>query len=255
MDIFANEYTKNLTSIYFISDFQNGSYKIGLLRSHWMQDYPHAPFIDITHDIKLNNTIEAAFVAKQIDITSKEKQIVLIKVGYTKDSICYVENNILYILPNNGLLSMIKDNPDVNNTYIIHEDSEKDAVQLFLNDQISSLQKAGNLLQFRYLRHPNFNTNLIVADCIFIDKHGNCFFNLTAQQFMTQVGNRGFQIKIQHYPGETFKHIGQSITDATPGEAIFRFSKSGYLKLQINLGNAQRLFRIKEETKVIIDIL
>ena len=95
---------------------------------------------------------------------------------------------------------------------------------------------------------------IATAECIYTDHVGNCFFNIRKEQFEQFTTSRHFLIRIQHIPGVEFKRINQSILEADQSEAIVRFSKSGYLKLQIRQGNAKQLFRIKEDTKIIIEL-
>jgi S-adenosylmethionine hydrolase len=95
---------------------------------------------------------------------------------------------------------------------------------------------------------------MATAECIYADRLGNCYFNIRKDQFEAFTGTRLFHIRIQHYLGVEFKKLVEIIRDANPGEAIFRFSKSGYLMLQIHQGNAKQLFRIKDDTKIIIEL-
>ncbi|MFM6983544.1 MAG: SAM-dependent chlorinase/fluorinase [Chitinophagaceae bacterium] len=254
MDIFANEYTKNLTSVYLISDFQNGSYKIGLLKSAWMRLNPSVNIIDISNDIRLNNIIEAAFISDQLQLDKSKKEIVLIKVGYTRESVVYQRENTLYIMPNNGLIGMLPGGVDSSKAYLCMAEDENKVLNLFLNDRINELTPAGDRLEIRYQRQANIQSDIATAECIYTDHVGNCFFNIRKEQFEQFISSRNFLIRIQHIPGVEFKRINQSILEADQSEAIVRFSKSGYLKLQIRQGNAKQLFRIKEDTKIIIEL-
>ena len=254
MDIFANEYTKKLSLVYLISDFQNGSFKTGLMKSVWMNALPSVSVIDITHEVRLNNLIEAAFIAQQLETHPSEKQAVHIKVGNTRESVVYAKKNLLYILPNNGLIGMLSDSVQSDNVYLCASGAEPQAFELFLNNRLQELQRADERLQIRYARQANFHTDMATAECIYADRLGNCYFNIRKDQFEAFTSSRIFHIRIQHYLGVEFKKLVESIRDANPGEAIFRFSKSGYLMLQIHQGNAKQLFRIKDDTKIIIEL-
>jgi S-adenosylmethionine hydrolase len=242
-----------LAFILLISDFQDGSYKTGLLKRELHSKLKDIEIIDISHQIKLNNTIEAAFICKQIQFNDEHKNIILCKVGSHKETIVYQQLNNLYIFPNNGLLGMVIENLSNQDVYILPENKELEAIEQFLTGKLNTLDIAGSRLNINYNRSIVLQENLIVAECLYCDGNGNAYFNLTETQFVQMIKNKHFQIRIQHYTGHIFKTIGKSINDVGPGEALFSFSKNGYLKLQINLGNAQRLFRIKEDSKVIIE--
>lgn len=225
-----------------------------MLRSKWINALSKPEIIDITHDIHLNNTIEAAFVEKQIQYPENVNVITLIKVGEQKSSIVYQHSDRLYILPNNGLISMLFDQPNISEAYIIDSSNETEAAHLYLNNQLNKLEKAGSRLVLRYPKQVQFTGQICVTEVIYADKHGNCYFNLKQEQFRDFVAGKAFTAKIQHYVGFNFEAIQEHVSDVNPGDPVLRFSSSGYLKLQINQGNAKQLFRIKEDTKIIIEI-
>ena len=85
-----------MSAILLISDLQNDSYKIGILKSEIYAQYPDAIVVDITHSVKLNSIIEAAFVFKQLPENPKGGNIYLCMVGFKKDWVAYVHQKNLY---------------------------------------------------------------------------------------------------------------------------------------------------------------
>lgn len=242
-----------MSLVYLISDYQQGSFKIGLLRSKWLNALGKPEIIDITHDIHLNNTIEAAFVEKQIQYPENLNIITVLKIGEQKESIVYQHSDRLYILPNNGLIGMLFEKFDPSRAYLIDSRNETDAARLYLENKLDRLEKAGQRLHIRSLKKVQFTSNIAVAEMVYFDKHGNCYFNITKDQFSEFVGDKKFQIKVQHQVNFFFDEIKESVNDVEPGLSLLRFSNSGYLKLQINMGDAKKLFRVKEDTKIIIE--
>ncbi|MCC6818300.1 MAG: SAM-dependent chlorinase/fluorinase [Bacteroidia bacterium] len=240
--------------VYLISDFQESSYKIGLLKSEWLLALKRPDIVDITHNISLNNMIEAAFIADQIQFPEYQNIITVFKIGENHESIVYQHFDRLYILPNNGLIGLLFDKIDTNSVYLIDSSLETQAALAFLENRLDKLPKAGQKLALRYPKQLNFTSNLLIGEVVFSDKHGNCYFNLKKNQFEEFVRNRQFQIKIQHFASPLADKISQSVYDVEQGYPVVRFSRSGYLKLQLNHGNAKKLFRIKEDTKIIIEL-
>lgn len=245
---------QTLSFILLISDFQSDSYKTGILKSELYSSLENIQIIDVTHQIRLNNTIEAAFIHKQIQLPENQSNIIITKVGSTKDIIVYQQLLNLYIFPNNGLLSMVFESIDQDKTYILPWGQEKEAITAFIEKRLHTLPKAGEKRIMRLNKTAQISQDIATAECIYTDGHGNCYFNINEDQFQGFLKGRNFSIRIQHYTGHSFRNIGRHITDAGPGEALFKFSRSGYLKLQINQGNAKQLFRIKDDTKIIIEI-
>ena len=83
--------------------------------------------------------------------------------------------------------------------------------------------------------------------------HGNCYFNLDKETFSRFVGYNSYNIKVQHYNSNLKGLIYSNIQEIPEGEAGVCFIESGYIKLVVNMGNAQKLFRIKENSQLIIE--
>lgn len=215
---------------------------------------PHAQFIDISHDVRLNNITEAAFMADQIELAPEHQHIIVVQVGHTPVSVVYQNDHVLYILPNNGIIGMLGFQIQGEHAYLCRKEDEHKAAALYLNNGISQLSKAGDKMEIRYSRQANINGDIATVFCIHSDQHGNCYFNIKREQFEQFVNDRKFSIRIQYIPGVEFKNLTESIRNSQQGEAILKFSQSGYLKLQINQGNARQLFRIKDDTKIIIEL-
>jgi S-adenosylmethionine hydrolase len=242
-----------LSAILLISDLQNDSYKIGILKSEIYAQYPDALIVDITHSIKLNSTIEAAFVCKQLPENPKGGNIYLNMVGFKKDWVAYVHQKNLYIFPNNGLISMVFETLNQDEVYMFPSGDYLKCIEAFKQNKMNSLNKADVHLSLSYNKSLQINGDMAFAECIFIDKIGNCFFNITESQFKEFVGNGHFRMRLQHYLGISFSRIGKNVSDASAGSEVFTFNRSGYLCLQVNMGNAKQLFRIKDDTKIIIE--
>jgi S-adenosylmethionine hydrolase len=252
---FCNENTQILSIVFLISDFQSDSYKIGLLKHAILSAHPNIDIIDITHNIRLNNTIEASFVSSQLQLSENQNNVVIIRVGKSKRLIVYQHLLNLYILPDNGLLTMLFEHPDFSRVYTLPNDRESEAIAMFREGRLNELLPVGSSLAISYNKQLNIGSDFILAEVIFSDRHGNCYFNLTRNLFDEFVKDKKYNIRIQHYSGQVFSRISQSVNDVDPGDALISFSRSGYLKLQINLGNARQLFRIKDDTKIILETI
>ena len=226
-----------------------------MLKHAILSSHKDVHIIDITHDIRLNNTIEASFVSNQLQLSGNQNDITIIRVGKSRRMIVYQHLLNLYILPDNGLLTMLFSQPDFSRVYALPNGQECEAITLFREGRLQELQAAGQSLAISYNKQLNIGNDLMIAEVIFSDRHGNCYFNLTKPVFEDFVKDKKYSMKVQHYSGQVFSGISQSVNDVDPGEALVSFSRSGYLKLQINLGNARQLFRIKDDTKIILETI
>lgn len=236
--------------IQLISDFQTGAYKIGVLKQNILNTFENIDIIDINHDIRLNNINEAAFIAKQLPKANKVLTITYIQVGYAHRLIIYQQNMHWYVLPDNGLLSLIFEINDLNNIYTLNNNNEIEAFEAILNQK--NLISSGAIV-LKNLKKPVIEAQRIICERIYTNKLGNCYFNLQQNEFEQIFKQHPFTARIQFVPSITFNKLSGNIKNEEQGSALLSFSKTGYLKLAIKNGSAAQLFRIKEDTKIIID--
>lgn len=237
--------------IQLISDFQSGSYKIGLLHSQLRQNLKEIDIIDISHNIKLQNIVEAAFVVNQLEIDENQNIITLVRIGSKGRNVIYKHKNNWFIFPNNGMISLLF---ELNKNEIIYE-CENDELMLVINQLIlndtSRLKRIENAV-LKTPKKPMEHDHMLVCERIYTDPHGNCYFNLSKTQFEQTFEKGKFNAKIQYVRDANFYEIHSDYNDVGQGAALLMFSKTGFLKLAINQGNAAQLFRIKDSTQISI---
>jgi len=243
-----------LQSIFLISDFQDQSFQIGLLKAALLRSIPNSQFIDVTHAVKLNNTIEAAFISRSLLEELPEQSICVMAVGQTNTWVAYPYLTSLILCPNNGLLSMTL--PDLNHrqAVLFNQSKLEQVLAQWMNNKTIEHDLPLDQLEIRYNKKPQFNEQICIAECAFIDGNGNCYFNIKRDELNDFLKQRPFSIKIQHYNGQLFTKIHKQVNDVVSGDALFRFDHLGHLLFQVNQGSAKQLFRIKDDTKIIIEL-
>jgi len=243
-----------LTSVFLISDLKTGSHKTGLWKAEWKITGKDLDIIDLSHNISPNNTIEASFVAEHLRHSAIKGYILHARVGHTSHSVLYQHLDNVFIFPNNGLIGMLFQQIEKQNCYLVPKEREIVLALELQAGKLSGEYRVGENLVIRYRKQAQLNENIAVAECIFIDTFGNCYFNIKKEEFDSFSLQKKFKIQIQHYRGEVFRKIFKSIEEVSEGDAFFSFNSIGYLKLQISMGNAATLFRIREDSKIIIEI-
>lgn len=237
--------------IQLISDFQAGSYKIGLLHSELLQTLKDVDIVDISHDVKLQNIVEASFILKHLQSTDNQTKIVLVNIGLTQRKIIYQHHNNWFILPDNGLISLLFEIKKDDQVYGVQNDDLIEAIRSLLENKTKHLTKVNDYI-LKTQKKPMVHENMIVCERIFTDKLGNCYFNLSKEVFEDFFEPGRFNAKIQFVRDTNFYKISRQYNDVNPGDSLLMFSKIGFLKLAINQGSAAQLFRIKENTQIII---
>jgi S-adenosyl-L-methionine hydrolase (adenosine-forming) len=251
LNIFATN-IQTLNHFFLISDFNSSAYQIGLLKQQIFNIDSNAYIIDFFHHIRLNNISEAAFMTKKIKKDEKNNQIIIVQVGNIQNWILYIDLNNYYLLPNNGLLSLIIENVIPSQVFSFNKNDFESTINKIISNQINQLNPTKDFIQL-FQRRPFIEGNILTAEVIHIDFHGNCYFNIDKKTITDFIINSNYQIKVQHFQGVVSNRIFESIAEIQIGTPGFIFSKNGYLKLVFNMGNAMKLFRIKDNTKIIIE--
>lgn len=243
-----------LNLIFIISDFQTNTYQLGLLKQDLYNASNNTKIIDFYHNIRLNNINEAAFVLKQLRNDENQSFTAIAKVGAVDEYIVYQHLLNFYILPNNGLLSLLFGHIKNDNLYLVKSKEISLAYQYISENRIHELPKCTNFI--KYLPKQFFERgDYLISECVHIDMHGNCYFNIDKESFYRFVGTGTFNVKVQHYSSVITQTISNNIAEIPQGIAGVYFIESGFLKLVVNMGNAQKLFRIKDNTQLIIEKL
>jgi S-adenosylmethionine hydrolase len=241
-----------LSLIFIISDYQTNTYQLGLLKQNLYAVSNDSKIIDFYHNIRLNNINEAAFILKQLKYNDNQPFIVIAKVGVTQDYIVYQHLLNYFIVPNNGMLSLLFPSINKEKLWKVNSESIALAYQAILDNKVNELSQASNFVQ--YLPKQSFERgNYLITECIHIDLHGNCYYNLDKATFDRFIDQHQFIVKVQHYSSIITQTVSKSINDIPQGNAGICFIESGFIKLLVNMGSAQKLFRIKENTQLIIE--
>jgi S-adenosylmethionine hydrolase len=241
-----------LNHFFLISDFNSSAYQIGLLKHEILNIDANAHIIDFFHHIRLNNINEAAFIAKKIETADNQKHIIIVNVGNTQQWIVYQHLTNFYILPDNGLITLILENINISNVYTFPKIGIKSAIAFCINNQLNQLKLSKDFVSL-FQRKPFIEGNVLIAEVIHIDFHGNCYFNIDKTNISEFLQNSNYQIRLQHFQGVIAYKINSHISEIPDGSQGVLFSKNGYLKLVFKMGNAMKLLRIKDNTKIIIE--
>jgi S-adenosylmethionine hydrolase len=227
---------------------------LGLLKQNLYAVSNNTQIIDFYHNIRLNNVNEAAFILKQLKHNDNQPFVVIAKVGAAQSYIVYQHLLNFYIVPNNGLLSLLFPTINKEKLWKVNSESIAQAYQAILDNKVNELLQASDFVQ--YLPKQSFERgNYLITECIHIDLHGNCYYNLDKDTFDRFIDQHSFVVKVQHYSSIITQSVSKSINDIPQGNAGICFIESGYIKLLVNMGSAQKLFRIKENTQLIIEKL
>lgn len=238
-------------TVQLITEFSSSSFQVGLLKKSLLK-LGFNQIIDITHQIRLGNITEAAFVCKQVLGISDTNFITIVLVGDASKKIVYNFSNNWLILPDNGMLNLIFQEIDLHHLWAANHIPLDDILGFIKNDNLDKLTPNPHYV-IKYPKKANNTGDSLIGERIFSDELGNVYFNVQKSEVDQFLNNSQFRLKIQHVPNVLFYEIKESVHQVEEGVAVFTFNKTGYLKLSINQGNAMKLFRLKDDTKLMIE--
>lgn len=238
-------------TVQLITEFSSSSFQVGLLKKSLFK-LGLNQIIDITHQIRLGNITEAAFVCKQVLIESDNHFITLVLVGNSTKKIVYNFYNNWLILPDNGLLNLIFPEIDLHHLWSANQFTLEETLEIVKNNKLELLTPNPHYV-IKYPKKSNNTGECLIGERIFSDELGNVYFNIQKNEVFDFLNGSSFKLKIQHVPNVFFYEIKDSVHQVDEGVAVFTFNKTGYLKLSINQGNAMKLFRLKDDTKLMIE--
>lgn len=248
-------------------------YYVAAVKGAIMKQIPAAYIVDISHNIKPFNIIEAAFVVKNSYPEFPPGTIHIIGVNYeTKTdraiNIAAEHNGHFFIGPDSGIFSMIFDtlpekmvqlnSKDVNgfHTFAVKNLYVETAAQIARGIKVEELGLPLENPERRLMFRPTFDTidkkDIIKGVITYIDSYHNIFTNITQTDFVEFGKGRGFEIFFSN-KAYNITTIHKSYGDVPAGERLALFGATGYLEIAINQGAAAKLLGMKVSETVRIE--
>lgn len=231
-------------------------------------------FVDVTHKIPSFDIERGVFVMKNILNSYPEGTIHLFLIrsmlhispdGTLSNTplLAKTLNGQVIIGPNNGFLSLLKDDVTVFSTPLELSAKEIDTVGVYskftseyLFKGIDAFSEVSDYSKF-YVPLASEGENLISGTIQYIDHYGNAYTNITKEVFDRIGQGSPFEIRLRNKEYVIDK-ISRSINEVEHGEMVGIFSSSGYLKVMIshgtrlNGGGAADLLGLKPRDSIMV---
>lgn len=256
-----------MSIITLTSDWGQCSHYAGAVKGSILKQMPNAVIVDISHQIRPFDLLQASFILKNAWVSFPKGSIHLIGIN-TEASIdtphLAVEYQGHYFIgADNGIFSLILDPQHA----IMHEidilaDSDyftfstrdvfvKAAAHIAAGKPLAELGDARKELTRKIPLNPVEHPDSIVGRVIFVDHYENVFVNIDEKTFRRVGKNRPFEISFRS-PGLEIRSLSKSYQDVVPGEKLALFGSTGLLEIAINKGNASGLLGLKLDETVVI---
>ena len=253
------------------TDFGLQDYFVPVLKGAMLSRDSALNFVDISHNIKNHDIVQAAFTLKNAWSSFPEGTIHVVSVnnmGGEKSRFLVLKHQNHYFLgPDNGIFSLIfKDSPSNKGTFSelnIYEipfaglnfipvrDCIALAVGHILAGQpLENLSSPVEDMVQRITIQPVIAPAQIRGSVIHIDNYDNIIVNITKELFDKVGQGRPFQLFFKRH--DPIIKLSLHYNDVGIGETLCLFN-SDYLEISINMGKASEMYGLKVEDMVQIE--
>lgn len=252
-----NRLVLTLTTDFGTHDFYAGALKGALLRA-----CPSVQLVDISHDIKAFDIVQAAFVVQNAFPEFPEGTVHLIGVNcvYAPDFrfVAARARGHYFLAPDNGLLTLLFEQltegdvralPDPEPGHFPVKNAFARAAAHFAEgkpfEEIGA--PAGPLLQRIGLR-PVITPNRIRGTVVHVDNFENAVVNIRRETFEETVKGQPFSLYFKR--NDPITQLSANYCDVPMGEPLCLFNAAGFLEIAVNMGRASTLLGLNVEDVV-----
>jgi len=257
--------------ITLLTDFGSHDAYVGIMKGVIAGINPSANVIDICHSIPPQDIFSGAYLlyTSYRYFPKKTIHVAVVDpgVGSTRDIICVETCDCFFLVPDNGLLSLIIQNErpkDIfrvtNNKYFLSSLSNtfhgRDIfapIAAHLSKGIKPNQLGTRINQLKQTDFPKPNhkkTGMLEGQIIYIDRFGNLITNIIRPHIKAlKINEEYMKTKVGK---KKMTGLSNTYTDVGIGEPLVLFGSAGFLEVSVNQGSAQKYFGVDKGSKIII---
>ncbi len=247
------------------SDFGQTDYYAALVKGALLSQQPELNLVDITHNVKNYDIVQAAFILKNAYPSFPKGTIHLVSVNtFYRPDYCYLalrHEDHFFIGPDNGVFSLLFGNPS-KDIYELDYDLEGETLpvrKVFAN---AVMHICGGMpfneigipvesIEQRITFQPVTTATQIRGSVIHIDNYQNVITNVSKSLFKQVGRKRPFAISFRRH--DPISRISPNYADVPVGEPLCWFNSADYLEISINMGRASELLGLDIDHQVQID--
>ena len=257
------------------TDFGLSDYYVPALKGAILAQHSALNIVDVSHNIKHHDIVQAAFVLKNAWSAFPEGTIHVVSVnnfgGERARFLAFSHRNHTFIGPDNGIFTLIF--PEIFQNHAlgghgtegghfveipfgglnfapVREALTTAVAQLANGTTLENLGAAATDIVQRITLQAVISPNQIRGSVIYIDNYGNVILNINRDLFEKVGRGRSFQLFFKRH--DPITHLSTHYNDVAVGETLCLFN-SDALEISINMGKAAEMLGLKIEDTVQID--
>lgn len=250
------------------TDFGLQDYYVPVLKGTMLSRHRTLNIVDISHQIKHHDIVQAAFVLKNAWAAFPEGTIHVLSAnnfgGERGRFLTFKYEKHIFIGPDNGIFTLVfpkltTQTQTIEIVEIPFVGLNFEHVRLAIANAVShiasgaALNLLGNPVQDilqRITFQPVIAPSQIRGAVIYVDHYDNIVSNITRELFEKVGRGRSFQLFFKRH--DPILKLSQHYNDVSIGETLCLFN-SDYLEVAINMGKAAEMFGLKIEDTIQID--
>ncbi len=247
------------------TDYGSKDYYVAELKASVLSGKSDFTIIDISHQIDQYDIIQAAFYLNNIKNSFPDGSIHIVAVNcnYKRKSryLCFKKNEQYFIGPDNGVFSLLFDDLDEEDIYIItppeNGNSSVNAIfshaAAYIGHGLAMEEigpKAENI-NAKLKIQPVVTSNQIRATIIHIDHFNNVIVNLKKDFFEKARNNRQFEL--YYKPNDPITFLSKDYGDVAIGDTLAFFNSAGFLEIAINMDKAASMLNLSKNEMIQIN--
>lgn len=240
------------------TDYGTSDHYVASLKGHLLSRNPRLTIVDVSHDIRSFNIVQAAFVLRHAFPSFPKSSIHSVVVQNRTEKqrlLCVRRKGHYFLLPDNGIVTLMFD--EIESCVAVHGGENGSSSQRLIAECAQKIVDGMTLEEIgtpitdyvqRIHLNPVVTNALIRGAAIHIDNYDNIIFNITRDLFESVSNGRPFKLYYKRHDPVTEFH--EDYYDVPVGEVVCRFNDRGFLELGMNMGRAASLLGINLDDTV-----
>lgn len=242
-----------MTLITFTSDFGRSDHYVAQFKARILSAYPQAQIVDISHEIKAFNIAHLSHTLGSVFRDFPKGSIHLVGGNMQGDYLVAQIEEHLFVVPDNGVLSLISDQTAQVFKLKVEKDPNKEIpaaiAQLAQGEKPESLGESITEYKQFMRRKSRATKREISGHVIHVDHFGNLITNIEKVDFEILSRSRNYTI---FFARETVNSVQTSIDQVDPGDVFVMFTDGEQLMIGINQGSGSQLLGLEYDSPVTI---
>lgn len=252
--------------ITLLTDFGEKDHYAAAVKGKILSLNPSVQLIDITHQNPLSDISAAAYILRASFRHFPKGTVHLVSIqqqlhNQPERMIAAQLEDHCFVLPDNGLLSLISDaepdltveiqNSDKPNAFAALEFLASATAKIAAGDNIADIGRPAGELKRLVNRSMRATTKQIAGHVIRVDHYGNLITNIEEEAF--NIISKKAESFVVIFGRERQNRIHRDYTSVDAGELFIIFNSLGLMEIGINQGNAEQLLGLTLDTPVMIN--